>query len=53
MANKALINAAPELLEACKYALEWIKRDLDKMDPYEWGVIELERVIAKAEGKGE
>lgn len=55
-ANAQLIAAAPELLEACKIALEGLKR----ISPNEWTIfyvsepdrIELlEKVVGKAEGK--
>ena len=50
-ANAKLIAAAPDLLAAAKDALTWIKRDIKHMDPYNFGVINLELAIAKAEGK--
>ncbi len=51
-ANARLISAAPELLEACKNALNWIMwNDTQGFRGYEDLKIELKRAINKAEGK--
>lgn len=49
-ADAALIAAAPELLEACKYALNWINDGCPKFDEIHTRIM-IEAAIAKAEGK--
>ena len=56
-ANAQLISAAPDLLEACKDALQWWLRDTLQSDGYEghreaWGGHrdKLKQAIQKAEG---
>ncbi len=52
-ANAKLIAAAPDLLKACKSALEGVRRLTAYENGYQWAVslaAELSRAIKKAEG---
>ena len=49
--NASLIAAAPELLEALKRACDRLKAFPQHFDGYDTDMDEIERAIAKAEGK--
>jgi hypothetical protein len=49
--NASLIAAAPDLFEACKFALKWINASVPIMTPKGLVNILLEKAINKAEGK--
>lgn len=51
--NVRLYAASPDLLEACKFALEWLQevKDRNNLHCKGWGMMTLENAIAKAEGR--
>lgn len=49
--NAKLIAAAPELLEACKEAIQWIGDELSGREDETGILFQLQQAIAKAEGR--